>query len=55
MHAKYRLKKNFLAQPETNLSSMWRFLHVSMSTADTNWQHSAGVEHHHMHDRLKFC
>jgi len=21
MHAKYRLKKNFLAQPETNLSS----------------------------------
>jgi hypothetical protein len=55
MHAKYRLKKNFLAQPETNFSSMWRSLHVSVSTADSHWRHPAGVEHHHMQVRLRFC
>jgi hypothetical protein len=55
MHAKYRLKKNFLAQRETNLNSMWRFPHVSMSTADTHWRRPAGVEHHHMDVRLRFC
>jgi hypothetical protein len=31
------------------------FLHVSMSTADHYWRHPAGVEHHHMHVRLRFC
>jgi hypothetical protein len=54
MHAKYRLKKSFLAQPETNLNSMWCFLDVSVSTADTHWRQPAGVEHHHMHVRLRF-
>jgi hypothetical protein len=54
MHAKYRLKKNFLAQPETNFNSVRRLFHVSVSAADTHWRHSAGVEHHRMHVRLRF-